>query len=94
MTAAEPLHAGEGRSEDDLLLQAAESYGWTAPRDRPYAYLVARDDTEDDALARGLEANGFAVLRLPLLEIAPGRDAAGLPGVIATLQPRTAIAWT
>jgi uroporphyrinogen-III synthase len=94
VTAAEPLHAGEGRSEDELLLQAAESYGWTAPRDRPYVYLVARDDTEDDALARGLETNGFAVLRLPLLEIAPGRDAAGLPGVIATLPPRTAIAWT
>ena len=86
--------AAEARSEDELLLQAAEAYGWTAPRDRPYVYLLARDDPEDDGLTRGLEQNGFSVLRLPLLATAPGRDASRLPGAIATLAPRTAVVWT
>jgi uroporphyrinogen-III synthase len=83
-----------GRTEEDLLLQAAEAYGWTAPRDRPYVYAIARDDAEDDRLVAGLGQNGFDVLRLPLLETAPGRDAARLPSILATLDEGTAIAWT
>ncbi|HEU4724120.1 MAG TPA: uroporphyrinogen-III synthase, partial [Candidatus Eisenbacteria bacterium] len=84
----------DGRTEEGLLLQAAEAYGWTAPRDRPFVYLVARDDAEDDRLSEGLERNGFAVLRLPLLETAPGRDASRLPGLLASLPEGTALAWT
>jgi uroporphyrinogen-III synthase len=91
---AEARSEGNLPSEDDLLLQAAEAYGWTAPRDEPWVYLIARDDREDDALVRGLERNGFAVIRLPLLETAPGRDAARLPALVAALRPGTAIAWT
>ena len=84
----------DGRTEEGLLLQAAEAYGWTAPRDRPFVYLVARDDSEDDRLAAGLERNGFAVLRLPLLETTSGEDAPRLPGILASLPEGTAIAWT
>ena len=91
MTAPEPT---PGRTEDELLLQAAEAYGWTAPRDRPYVYAIARDDAEDDRLTAGLERNGFAVLRLPLLETVAGLDAGRLPGVLASLRDGTAIAWT
>ncbi|MEK7316735.1 MAG: uroporphyrinogen-III synthase [Candidatus Eisenbacteria bacterium] len=86
--------AAEERSEEGLLLQAAEAYGWTAPRDRPFVYLVARDDSEDDRLAAGLEANGFSVLRVPLLETVAGSDAARLPSVLASLPEGTALAWT
>ena len=86
--------AAEERSEEGLLLQAAEAYGWTAPRDRPFVYLVARDDAEDDRLAAGLEANGFSVLRVPLLETMAGSDAARLTSVLASLAEGTAIAWT
>lgn len=86
--------AAEERSEEGLLLQAAEAYGWTAPRDRPFVFLVARDDAEDDRLAAGLEANGFSVLRVPLLETVAGSDAARLPSVLASLPEGTAIAWT
>lgn len=82
------------RTEDELLLQAAEAYGWTAPRDRPYVYAIARDDAEDDRLAAGLEGNGFEVLRISLLETIAGRDAARLPAVLASLGEGTAIAWT
>jgi uroporphyrinogen-III synthase len=88
------MMTAEGRSEDDLLLQAAESYGWTAPRDRPYVYLVARLDSRDDTLVRGLERNGFSVLRMPLLATAPGRDAPRLAAAIAALPPRSALVWT
>lgn len=88
------MMTAESRSEDELLLQAAEAYGWTAPRDRPYVYLLTRDDPEDDPLARGLERNGFSVLRMPLLGTEPGRDASRLAGSIATLPPRTAVVWT
>jgi len=83
-----------GRSEEDLLLRAAEAYGWTAPRDHPFVYAIARDEGEDDPLAAGLERNGFSVLRLPLLETTAGRDAARLPGILASLPEGTAIAWT
>jgi len=86
--------AAEERTEEGLLLQAAEAYGWTAPRDQPFVYLVARDDAEDDRLAAGLESNGFAVLRLPLLETAAGSDVARLPSALAMLPEGTAIAWT
>jgi uroporphyrinogen-III synthase len=84
----------DARTEEALLLQAAEAYGWTAPRDEPFVYLVAREDAEDDRLVAGLEGNGFAVIRLRLLEAAPGRDAAGLPARLESLTPETAIAWT
>jgi uroporphyrinogen-III synthase len=84
----------DGRTEDELLLQAAEAYGWTAPRDHPFVYAIARDDAEDDRLAAGLERNGFDVLRLPLLETVAGREAARLPEVLATLGEGTALAWT
>jgi uroporphyrinogen-III synthase len=94
MTAAEVRREGSLPTEDELILQAADSFGWTAPRDRPYVYLLARDEPEDDALARGLEEHGFAVLRLPLLATAPGRDAARLAGAVATLPPKSAIVWT
>ncbi len=82
------------RTEEGLLLEAAEAYGWTAPRDRPFVYLVARDVPEDDRLAAGLEGNGFAVLRLPLLETVSGSGAARLPSLLAALPEGTAIAWT
>ncbi len=84
----------DGRTEEELLLQAAEAYGWTAPRDKPFVYLVARDDSEDDRLAAGLERNGYAVLRLPLLQTVVGRDAERLPGILASLPEGTALAWT
>jgi uroporphyrinogen-III synthase len=84
----------DGRTEEELLLRAAEAYGWTAPRDRPFVYAIARDDAEDDRLAAGIERNGFDVLRLPLLETAEGRDAARLPALLASLEKGTALAWT
>ena len=84
----------DGRTEEELLLQAAEAYGWTAPRDKPFVYLVARDDADDDRLAAGLERNGFAVIRLPLLQTVMGRDAERLPGILASLPEGTALAWT
>lgn len=84
----------DGQTEEGLLLQAAEAYGWIAPRDKPFVYLVARDDAEDDRLAAGLERNGFAVLRLPLLRTAAGRDTNRLPGILASLPEGTALAWT
>ena len=88
------MMTADGRTEEGLLLQAAEAYGWTAPRDKPFVYLVARDDSEDDRLAGGLERNGFAVLRLPLLDTRPGKDASRLPGIVASLQEGAALAWT
>ena len=84
----------DGRTEEELLLRAAEAYGWTAPRDRPFVYAIARDDAEDDRLAAGIERNGFDVLRLPLLETVEGRDAARLPALLASLEKGTALAWT
>ena len=81
-------------NEEGLLLQAAESYGWAAPRDNPYVFAIARDDDQDDALAARLQENGFEVLRLPLLETAPGRDASRLSARLEALEPGTAIAWT
>jgi uroporphyrinogen-III synthase len=55
---------------------------------------VAREDSEDDRLAAGLERNGFAVLRLPLLETIAGSDAGQLPEIVTALPAGTALAWT
>jgi len=94
MTAPEQTPERPLRTEEELLLQSAEAYGWSAQRDHPFVYAIARDDGEDDRLAAGLEQNGFAVLRLPLLETAAGRDALRLPSLLAALPVGTAIAWT
>jgi uroporphyrinogen-III synthase len=82
------------RTEEELLLRAAEAYGWTAPRDEPFTYLVARMEAEDNGLVAGLERRGFAVIRLRLLGTEPGRDMAALAARLEALPSDTALAWT